>query len=74
MGRLARVGEEREAERRIRRLREDPMGRRASAHGVAGGEALFTLTQVVVGPREDDLDLAEETPDDLSEAHGREGS
>jgi hypothetical protein len=32
------------------------------------------LTQVVVGPREDDLDLAEETPDDLSEAHGREGS
>jgi hypothetical protein len=71
---LARVGEEREPDRRIGRLREHPVGGRAGQHRVAGGERVFPVTQVFVRPGEHDLHLAEEAADDVAEAHGSQRS
>ncbi len=68
---LARVGEEREPERRIRGLREHAMRRGAGRHSIAGGERLLPGAEVLVRAGEDDLDLAEEGRDDIGEAHGR---
>ncbi len=67
---LAGVGEEREPERRVRRLREDPVRGRARRHPVAGGEGLLPDAQILVRAREHDLDLAKEGRDDVGEAHG----
>ena len=68
--RFARVGEKGEPERRVGRLREHAMGGRACCHPVARGEGFLSCAQVFVRARKDNLDLAQEGRDDVSEAHG----
>ncbi len=68
--RLAGVGEERQPERRVRRLRQHALRGRACSHPVTRGEGLLPRPQIFVGPRKHDLDLAEEAADDVGEAHG----
>jgi hypothetical protein len=69
---LACVGKEREPQRRIWRLREDSPRCRARSHRIARCQRLLSLAQVTVGAGEHNLDLAEETANDIREAHSRQ--
>ncbi len=68
--RLARVGQQREAQGRSGRARQHPVRRRPRPQRVPCGERVLSVAQIVVRAGEDDLDLADPAPDDVAQAHG----